>query len=139
MIVQWYWRLLATDERELAFTNQLFGEDNRRRGQVDDVGFSHLYWPAGTSGITTFEIDIDPAAPTGAYWLHVAMHERGSQDFSNLPVFDEQGNRAGNRLSYWDLSRCTAGRRLHLPRACFQARRCRIIPCRPPSPIRLIS
>ena len=98
MIVQWYWRLLATDERELAFTNQLFGEDNRRRGQVDDVGFSPLYWPAGTSGITTFEIDIDPAAPTGAYWLHVAMYERGSQDFSNLPVFDEQGNRAGNHL-----------------------------------------
>ena len=56
------------------------------------------YWPAGTSGISTFEIDIDPSTPTGAYWLRVAMYDRNSQEISNLPVFDAQGNQAGNQL-----------------------------------------
>ncbi len=98
MTVRWYWRLLASDEREFVFTNQLFGEDDRLRGQYDDRGFVPGYWPIGTSGITTFVIDIDPETPTGAYWLRVAMYDRGRTDFSNLPVFDAQGNQAGNQL-----------------------------------------
>ncbi len=98
MTVRWYWRLLAADEREFSFTNQLFGADGRRRGQFDDGGFAPGYWPVGTSGITTFVIDIDPDTPTGAYWLRVAMYDRGRTDISNLPVFDAQGNQAGNQL-----------------------------------------
>ena len=96
--VRWYWRIISTEQRVLAFTNQLFGEDGRRSGQADDLGFSPGHWPIGTSGISTFVVDIDPEAPTGAYWLHVAMYERRSQGISNLHVFDEQGNQAGNRL-----------------------------------------
>ena len=99
MTVRWYWHLLAPDEREFGFTNQLFGEDDLLRGQYDARGFTPGYWPAGTSGITTFEIDIDPETPTGAYWLRVAVYERGSQEFSNLDVFDAQGNHAGNQLT----------------------------------------
>ena len=99
MIVRWYWRLLATDQREFAFTNQLFGEDGERRGQLDSRGYAPGYWPVGTSGITTFEIDIDSEATTGAYWLRVAMYDRRAPDISNLPVFDPQGNQAGNILS----------------------------------------
>ena len=98
LTVRWYWRLLATDEREFGFTNQVFGEDDLLRGQYDARGFAPGYWPAGTSGITTFEIDIDPETPTGAYWLRVAVYDRGSQEFSNLDVFDAQGNHAGNQL-----------------------------------------
>ena len=98
MTVRWYWRLLAADEREFSFTNQLFGADGHRRGQFDDGGFAPGYWPVGTSGITTFVIDIDPDTPTGAYWLRVAMYDRGRTDISNLPVFDAQGNQAGNQL-----------------------------------------
>ena len=98
LTVRWYWVLLATDEREFGFTNQLFGEDDLLRGQYDARGFAPGYWPAGTSGITTFEIDIDPETPTGAYWLRVAVYDRGSQEFSNLDVFDAQGNHAGNQL-----------------------------------------
>ena len=96
--MRWYWRLLATDERDFAFTNQLFGVDGHHRGQYDARAFAPGYWPVGTSGITTFEIDIDPEAPTGAYWLRVAMYDRNKQDISNLPVFDAQGNQAGNHL-----------------------------------------
>ncbi len=96
--VRWYWRIISTEQRVLAFTNQLFGEDGRRSGQADELGFSPGHWPIGTSGISTFVVDIDPEAPTGAYWLHVAMYERRSQGISNLHVFDEQGNQAGNRL-----------------------------------------
>ena len=96
--VRWYWRLLAADQREFALTNQLFGVDDRRWAQLDDRGFAPGYWPAGTSGISTFEIDIDASTPTGAYWLRVAMYDRNSQEISNLPVFDAQGNQAGNQL-----------------------------------------
>ena len=96
--MRWYWRLLATDEREFAFTNQLFGEDGRHRGRYGARGFAPGYWTAGTSGITSFEIDIDSETPTGAYWLRVAVYDRNQQDISNLPVFDPQGNQAGNQL-----------------------------------------
>ena len=98
MTVRWYWRLLVTVQREFALTNQLFGEDDRRRGQSDDRGFAPGYWPAGTSGITSFEIDIDPDTPSGAYWLQVAMYGRLAPDILNLPVFDTEGNQAGNHL-----------------------------------------
>ena len=61
LTVQWYWRILATDEREFAFSNQLLDEDDRRHGQLRRrEPFAPGYWPPGTSGITTFEIDIDP-------------------------------------------------------------------------------
>ena len=98
MTVRWYWSILATDQRDLAFTSQLFGADDRRRGQSDDRGFAPGYWPIGTSGISTFEIDIDPEAPTDAYWLHVAIYDQDIEDISNLPVFDTEGNQAGNHL-----------------------------------------
>ena len=99
LTVRWYWRILADEQRALAFSNQLFGEDGSRRGQVDDRGFTPGYWPTGTSGITTFEIYIYPETPTGAYWLRLATYDRGSQDTSNLTVFDPQGNQAGKHLS----------------------------------------
>ena len=97
--IRWYWRILATDERELAFTNQLFGVDDHRRGQADDRAFAPGYWPAGTSGITTFEIDVDPETPTGAYWLRVAVYDRDHQDTPKLPIFDARGNQAGKYLT----------------------------------------
>ena len=96
--VRWYWRLVSRDQGLLAFTNQVFGGGDRRIGQVDELGFSPGQWPIGTSGISTFVVDIDPDAPTGAYWLHAAAYERHSGRISNLPVFDAQGNQAGNRL-----------------------------------------
>ena len=98
MTVRWYWRILAADQLELAFSNRILGEDGRPGGQVDRLGFVSGYWPVDTSGITTFEIDIDPETPTGAYWLRVAAYDRDRQDSSNLPIFDAQGNQAGNDL-----------------------------------------
>lgn len=96
--VRWYWDLLVFDDSELAFTNQIFDVDGRRHGQSDDRGFAPGYWPIGTSGITTFEIEIDPEASTGAYWLQVAMYNPRASDISNLSVFDTDGNQAGNHL-----------------------------------------
>ena len=98
MTVRWYWRILATDRRDFAFTNRLFGAGDRLRGQSYDRGFAPGYWPIGTSGISTFEILVDPEASTGAYWLHAAIYERFRQDFSNLPIFDAQGQKAGDQL-----------------------------------------
>ena len=68
------------------------------RRSVNQPGFPPGRWPVGTVGLTTFEIIVDPFAPTGAYWLRVALYDRGGQTLSELPVFDAQGNRAGKDL-----------------------------------------
>ena len=98
MTVRWYWRILANDQPEFLFTHHLFGEADHRRGGVNQPGFPPGRWPVGTVGLTTFEIIVDPFAPTGAYWLRVALYDRGGQTLSELPVFDAQGNRAGKDL-----------------------------------------
>ena len=98
MTVRWYWRILSIDEREFAFTIQLFGEDGRRRGQVDERCFIPNYWSVGTSGVSTLSIQVDPEAPTGVYRAHAAIYDRTRHRPSNLPVFDPQGNQAGNQL-----------------------------------------
>ena len=98
MTVRWYWRVLATDQRELAFSNQLFDEGGRRRVHVDQPGFIPGRWPVGVTGFTAFQIDVNAATPTGAYWLRVALYDLGQQDLLGLPVFDAQGNQAGNDL-----------------------------------------
>ena len=98
MTVRWYWRILANDQPEFLFTNHLFGEADQRRGSVNQPGFPPGRWPVGTVGLTAFEIIVDPFAPTGAYWLRVALYDRGGQTLSELPVFDAQGNRAGKDL-----------------------------------------
>ena len=98
MTIRWYWELLSIDQREFAFTNQLFGADGQRRGQLDGRAFTSDYWPIGTSGVSTFVLLIDPEAPTGAYWLRAAIYDQALQDASNLPIFDAQGGQAGNQL-----------------------------------------
>ena len=101
MTIRWYWRLLAPGEREYAFTNQLFADDGRRHGQLDDRVVAPGYWPIGTTGITTFDIDTNSNAPSGAYWLRVAVYGlfgKHGQAIPNLPVFDAQGNQVGDQL-----------------------------------------
>ena len=98
MTVRWYWRILSNDGREFAFTIQLFGNDDRRRGQVDEGCFIPDYWSIGTVGVSTLSIQIDPEATTGAYRLHAAIYDRTRHIPSNLPVFDTQGNKAGEQL-----------------------------------------
>ena len=98
LTVRWYWRIVSEEQGLLAFTNQLFGIGKRRVGQVDELGFSPGKWPIGTAGISTFVVDIDSDAPSGAYWLHAAVYERRPGKPSNLPVFDSSNNPAGNRL-----------------------------------------
>ncbi len=96
LTVRWYWRLLAANPRELAFFNQLFDAHGQRRGQTDDRAFAPGYWSPGTRGVTTFDVTIDPAAETGAYWLDVGVYERAS--LRRLTVFDSQGRDAGGPI-----------------------------------------
>ena len=98
MTVRWHWQILSDSERKFAFTNQLFGDDDRRYGQFDERCFVPYDWPIGTSGISTFEIQIDSEAPTGAYRLHAAIYDRSGDGTSNLPVFDAQERQVGNQL-----------------------------------------
>lgn len=96
--VRWHWQILSESERKFAFTNQLFGEDDLRYGQFDERCFVPDDWPVGTSGVSTFEIQVDSETPTGAYRLVAAIYDRG-KDGSNLPVFDAQGREAGSQLT----------------------------------------
>ena len=97
--VRWYWHNLSNDDGEFLFTNQLLGWDGERRGHLDAPGYDPNYWPVGTTGITLFQIEVDPETTTGAYWLLIAVYDRNRPDSSTLPVFDAQGNRAGKHLS----------------------------------------
>lgn len=100
MTVRWYWRILSKDEKELALSNRLFDEDRHRRGQAYERCFIPGDWPVGTSGTTTLGIQVDPEAPTGAYWLHatVSDHRNHRRVRSHLPVSDMQGNEVGRLL-----------------------------------------
>ena len=97
------------------------GEDVSHRVQYDSRAFVPDYWPAGTSGITTFEIEVDPDTSNGAYWLQAAVYDRRAPEISNLPVFDTEGNQAGNHLRLGP-SKFMAGLRPRLPKVYFQAR-----------------
>lgn len=96
LTVTWHWRLLAPTAVDLALSNQLFDEAGERRGQLDDRAFAPAYWEAGTLGLTTFEVEVDPAATTGAHWLDVAVYDRSS--LARLEVFDGHGRLAGSHL-----------------------------------------
>lgn len=96
IVVRWYWEILRTDSRELGFFNQLYDEDNQRRGQTDDRAFTPDYWPPGTRGISTFEMMVDPETTTGAGWLLLGVYDR--KGMSRLPIVDDQGRSIGTEL-----------------------------------------
>jgi hypothetical protein len=96
LTVRWYWTLLAPAPRELKFFNQILGAGDEKRGAFDDRAFAPDYWPAGTRGVSTFEVPVDAATTTGAYHLAVGLYYR--DDMTRLPVFDTLGRQAGSQL-----------------------------------------
>jgi len=97
LTVRWYWKLIGPASRELAFFNQLYDVGEVRRGQNDDRAFAPNYWPAGTTGISTFEIKVAPDTPTGPATLLVGIYTR--DDLVRLPVVDGLGRLAGSQIT----------------------------------------
>ncbi|HUX86259.1 MAG TPA: glycosyltransferase family 39 protein, partial [Chloroflexota bacterium] len=97
LTVRWYWKIIGPNPRELAFFNQLYDGDHRRRGQSDDRAFAPSYWPVGTTGISTFDVKVDPNSPTGAYALLVGVYVRDT--LTRLPVIDSLGRTAGTQIT----------------------------------------
>jgi 4-amino-4-deoxy-L-arabinose transferase-like glycosyltransferase len=99
--VRWYWHILSPEPRELTFFNQVVGPTGGRGdpkvGTVDARAFAPDYWPAGTRGVSTFDVPIDPDAPTGAYNVLVGLYYH--DNLMRLPIFDPQGQRAGPQLT----------------------------------------
>jgi hypothetical protein len=95
--IRWYWKIVGPTPRELAFFNQVFDESDTRRGQLDDRAFAPDYWPVGTTGISTFDVPIDPTTPTGPATLVLGVYTRS--DLVRLPVLDGNGNVAGSQLT----------------------------------------
>src|SRR5205823_504287 len=60
LTVRWYWTILSPEPRQLTFFNQVLGDGNVKHGAFDIRAFVPGYWPAGTSGISSFEVPIDP-------------------------------------------------------------------------------
>src|SRR5207253_514822 len=94
---RWHWQILRTDSRNLTFFNQLLSEDGTKRGELDDRPFAPNSWPAGTTGVSWFEIPIDTNAQTGPLSLIVGAYERTTME--RLPVVDHQGRSAGDQLT----------------------------------------
>ncbi|MGH2460653.1 MAG: ArnT family glycosyltransferase [Chloroflexota bacterium] len=95
--VRWYWKLLRLEPRELTFFNQVVGGDNQKVGSLDARGFTPNYWPAGTRGVSTFDVPIDPSTPTGAYNVLVGLYDHDSRE--PLTIYDSLGRPAGPRLT----------------------------------------
>jgi 4-amino-4-deoxy-L-arabinose transferase-like glycosyltransferase len=96
LTVRWYWTILAPESRQLTFFNQVVGDSNDKRGSFDGRAFVPGYWPAGTSGVSTYEVPIDPATTTGAYELVVGIYYL--DNLERLPIFDTLGRQAGSQL-----------------------------------------
>jgi hypothetical protein len=96
LTVRWYWTTLAPEPRELTFFNQVIGDGNVKRGAFDGRAFAPNYWPAGTSGVSSFEVPIDPATTTGAYELITGVYFH--DNLARLPIFDTLGRKDSSQL-----------------------------------------
>jgi 4-amino-4-deoxy-L-arabinose transferase-like glycosyltransferase len=96
LTVRWYWTILAPESRQLTFFNQVIGEGNTKRGSFDGRAFVPGYWSAGTSGVSTYAVPIDPATTTGVYDLVVGIYYL--DNLERLPIFDPQDRPAGTQI-----------------------------------------
>jgi 4-amino-4-deoxy-L-arabinose transferase-like glycosyltransferase len=96
LTVRWYWKILQPTGQELRFFNQVIDDGGSRLGQLDDRAFAPGYWPAGTVGVSTFDVPIDPQALTGEYSIIAGMYDK--QTLERLVIQDTQGQPAGNQL-----------------------------------------
>src|SRR5205823_6580483 len=59
--------------------------------------FAPDYWPAGTTGISWFDVPIDADVSSGPISLIVGVYDRDTMN--RLPVLDGTGKSAGNQLT----------------------------------------
>jgi hypothetical protein len=97
LTVRWYWQILRTDSRNIALFNQLLDETETKRGQLDDRPYAPRYWSTGTTGVSWFDVPVDPNAPTGPVSLVVGAYDPSTME--RLPVFDAQGRPAGDHVT----------------------------------------
>jgi 4-amino-4-deoxy-L-arabinose transferase-like glycosyltransferase len=91
-----YWKVLASDSREIYYFAQLLDPAGARRGQDDQRAVVPGYWSPGTRGISTLTFPVDPSLPTGAYPIIAGAYVRSSLE--RLPVVDGQGKVAGSQV-----------------------------------------
>ncbi|HEU5409128.1 MAG TPA: glycosyltransferase family 39 protein, partial [Nitrospira sp.] len=97
LTVRWYWKIIGSDSRDLSFFNQFYDSNQRRLSQIDDRAFAPTYWPVGTTGVSTYDLQIGADLPTGAYSLQVGAYTRDS--LTHLPVIDSLGRTAGTEIT----------------------------------------
>jgi hypothetical protein len=68
--------------------------DGKRWGQQDMSSFPTAYWRTGDLMVTHFQIQTDPEAPSGEYWMHFGMYSY--PEVVNVPVLDAAGNPAAD-------------------------------------------
>jgi hypothetical protein len=97
LTVRWYWTILAPESRQLTFFNQVIGDGDAKHGAFDIRAFVPGYWPAGTNGVSTFDVPIDPATTSGVYDLVAGIYYL--DNLERLPIFDGLGRPAGTQLN----------------------------------------
>jgi hypothetical protein len=97
LTVRWYWRALHPDAQALTFFNQVYDETGHLRGQLDATPFAPDYLPDGTSGVSWFDLPVDPVPPTGPLTLLVGVYDRSTMD--RLPLRDPNGASLGSQIT----------------------------------------
>jgi 4-amino-4-deoxy-L-arabinose transferase-like glycosyltransferase len=95
--VRWYWKILRPDDRNLTMFNQVLDETGAKRGQLDDRPFAPNYWPAGTTGVSWFDLRIDSNTQTGPATLDVGVYDPATM--GRLPIVDARGKEGGDHLA----------------------------------------
>ena len=92
-----YWRVLGPTDTPLTQFNHVLDYAQRERfGTHDAAPFPSSQWRGGEEVVTWFDVEIDPRAPTGAYWLQTGFYD--SRTLERLPAFSPDGQPAGDRI-----------------------------------------
>jgi 4-amino-4-deoxy-L-arabinose transferase-like glycosyltransferase len=95
-----YWHALEQIDRSYSVFNHLVGGDQRIWGQKDGVpGAGALptsSWIAGEYIVDEYDVPLRENVPAGQYLIETGMYD--PQTLIRLPIFDEGGTQAGDRV-----------------------------------------
>jgi 4-amino-4-deoxy-L-arabinose transferase-like glycosyltransferase len=95
-----YWQTQQRMERIYKVFTHLLDKEENMWGQKDEIAWGWFHpttdWLPGEVIVLEFEIPVSADAPPGEYAIEIGMYDRETQE--RLPVFDEAGNRLGDRI-----------------------------------------
>ena len=95
-----YWQTQQRMERIYTVFTHLLDKEEKIWGQKDEIAWGWFHpttdWLPGEVIVLKFEIPVSADAPPGGYAIEIGMYDRETNE--RLSVFDEAGNRLGDRI-----------------------------------------